>query len=291
MKKILVLLLIVFLTIACSNKKEELEKLYNQGPSSIPKIAEYLKDPDLEVRKMALFYLGKLGSKEAIPYIEEYANSAKNPAERNMAIKTIAKINEIVAKKNPPKPKYQPKPVNPDDPLQVQVQNFVWNFQIKDNPYYIGDTMKVEVRGHTVINWTDMTDYYNETKRIKDWKTFYEYLKRTVLGFPTGDLAGAIFDKFPQIKVFKEYAYVCVKYEGKDGKKVCVRKKVIGKATITRKNYNRIDKIEKEYLDKLSVSSQHFDEFEKEAKKFVKGIWYDPVIVRKAKAQKAQGVE
>lgn len=288
-KVVLVVMLVTI--IGCSGKKDEIIELSKQGSVAIPEIANYLKDPDTEIRKAALFHLKNMVDMKAIPHIEAYINSAKRPVERQWGIDAINHIKTEHARRNPP-PVVVKKPVNESDPLVTQINNFVHNLLVAGDPYFKGDPMAITLQGNTVINWTDMTQFYKDTQRMRDWITFYEYIRRGVLGYPTGDLTGRIFEKFPQINKFQQHIFVGEgEPEQKDGYVVYPRRRVIGKSTITRADYNRIDPEQKKYLDILSVTKQHFAEFEREAKKFVKNVWYDPTIAQKANQQTAKGIE
>lgn len=290
MKKLLILLaaLIVF---NCSNKQDEIKELSVGGSNSIPEIAKFLQDPDMAVRKSAATALSEIGSEQSLIYLKEYRNLAKQSEEIVFANEMMKSVQ---SKMTPNKPKFVERAVNDSDPLETQVQNFIHNFVFKDGVGYgPKDEFIVEVKGTTVINYTDMTDFYNNTKRIKDWKTFYEYVKRTVLGFPTGDITAAVFEKFPQVTKFNEVAFVGENPEkDKDGKVLSYgKRKPIGKCGITSAAFKKIDPNTKEYLDKLSVSQQHFDKFEEEVQKFVSGVWYDQTVETNAKKQVSVGVE
>jgi len=277
MKKIL-FLFVAIVVFSCSNKQDEIKQLSQKGISSISEVAKFLDDPDMKVRKTAAKALGKIGTEQSIVYLKAYRDDAKQREELIFANSIIKKIKATLA---PKKPKFVKRAVNKNDPLETQVINTVYNFMFRDGVGYgPKDELELKVKGNTVINYTDMTEFYENTLRIKDWKTFYEYIKRAVLGYPTGDITAEIFKKFPQMKTFSEVAYV--KENGK--------KKTVGKAKISRKSFYSIDSDTKEYLDKLSVSQEHFGEFEGEVGKYIKGIWYDKTIAKEAKDQVSKGL-
>lgn len=294
-KKVIAILAVFVIIISCTSKKEEIMNLSKKGAEGIPAIAQYLKDPDPEIRKTALEALAQTGEKAAIPYIEAFVNSARKLEDRQLAIKALQKLNQNLKEEapKPQKPTYKIYEIKKTDPLEKQINYYVHNFLVKDNPYNKPDDLELKVEGDMVINYTDMTDFYKETQRTQDWRTFFEYVRRTVLGFPTGDVTGEIFKKFPQIKKFKEVAYVGIgePYKDEMGRLVYKKKKIIGSSIITRINYFKIDSLTKEYLDKLSVLQNEVDEFEKQSRKYVTNVWYDPEIVSKAKNQKAVGTE
>ena len=289
MKKILILL-VIMLSVACSNKQDEIKELSSKGVESIPQIAKYLEDPDMSVRKSAATALGEVGTEQSIVFLKEYRNAAKQNEEMLFANGVIKQIKATLA---PKKPTFIKRPVNENDPLETQVKNHLYNFMFKGGVGYgPKDELEITVKGSTIINYTDMTDFYENTLRIKDWKTFYEYIKRAVLGYPTGDITAEVFKTFPQIKTFKEVAYVG---EGRsvdaNGKTTFKKRRPIGKAQISQSAFKSIDEDTKEYLDKLSVSQQHFAEFETEVGKYIKGIWYDKTLENKAKKQISTGTE
>ncbi len=288
MKKLLILLA-AFMMFNCSNKQDEIKKLSENGVESIPAIAKYLEDPDMAVRKEATKTLGEIGTEQSLVFLKQCRDNAKQKEEMLFVNEIMKKVKDNMA---PKKPTFVPRPVNENDPLQTQVSNYVYNFMFKGGVGYgPKDEMELEVKGATVINYTDMTEFYENTLRIKDWKTFYEYIKRTVLGYPTGDITAEIFKKFPQLTTFKQIAYVGEEPTTKDGVTVYAKKRTIGKAEISQASFKKIDGDTKEYLDKLSVSQQHFAEFEDEVGKFIKGVWYDKTIENKAKAQVSGGTE
>ncbi len=194
-------------------KQKQLLQFYGQGKNGVSGLLEYANyqaefydhfaadNPTFTLRRNALSFLGMIEDSLAVGTLQRLGKNNKDKFELMLIQEGIDKINDALAKKSLEEAKEETERVlDYQSPFERKLN--IWGSKLGNDLLLKAPTKE------GIENWTEITDYWKETKRSKNYEEFKIEILANDLALCLSFLPEEVFREYKNVKYFKQVSFV-----------------------------------------------------------------------------------